>query len=679
MKTNLRRIFFALLIAVLISGNLFQGSSAGGQTPAPVSKEEPQVGHNPDTGKVSFIGGGAPINVPGASGVRAASPEQKAMAAANIYGPQFGLRNPSQELQLSKTGEDGNGHAITRYQQVYQGIPVLAGEMIFNMNSNGDLLSVSGEVSSDLSLDTQPRISADEARRTAVGATAKWYKIDASSLTVSKPELQIFDESLLKASVLPPQLVWSMEVTATSSQPIREMVLVNAQTGAISLHINQIDTMGVTKPESQSPMPEPSLKAPPIPADIQGGAKVSNSPASNLAAGGATWYVATTGNDSNTCSTTSAPCLTINGALGKAASGDAINVASGTYTGTGFYVVTITKSIRILGGWDAAFTIQNGQSIIDGQASRSGIYINGTGLTVDISQFKVTNGGGSDGVAVYDKNTSGTTNFNRVALVSNQGNGIYNYAGNANFTNGTISGNHAGWAGSAISNVSGNINIQFSTITNNTGTFDYAIWSPNGGANIEIGSSILAGNNIGDCWANMTSDGYNIFGRLPACNNSFTLKPTDKVGTDPQISPLTGDGFHAISGSSPAITAANPATCPATDQRGIIRPYGTGCDIGAYEYTPAGTAAAIYPAGGSDQAVGLNQPSLSPLKAFVTDNIGAPVPGATVTFTAPALGASGIFSDSGTNTTTAITDNTGIATAATYTANELSGTYNIAA
>jgi hypothetical protein len=46
----------------------------------------------------------------------------------------------------------------------------------------------------------------------------------------------------------------------------------------------------------------------------------------------ATYYVATTGNDSNACTSAGSPCATIKGALGKAkAPGSIIQVASGTY------------------------------------------------------------------------------------------------------------------------------------------------------------------------------------------------------------------------------------------------------------------------------------------------------------------------------------------------------------
>ena len=60
------------------------------------------------------------------------------------------------------------------------------------------------------------------------------------------------------------------------------------------------------------------------------------------------WYVAPNGNDSNSCSSPSAPCATINGAMAKAASGDTINVAGGTYYGNGNEVVLLNKSLTLV-------------------------------------------------------------------------------------------------------------------------------------------------------------------------------------------------------------------------------------------------------------------------------------------------------------------------------------------
>jgi len=60
-----------------------------------------------------------------------------------------------------------------------------------------------------------------------------------------------------------------------------------------------------------------------------------------------TWYVAPGGNDGNACTSEAAPCATISGALGKAAAGGTIKIATGTYTGSGVQVVLVNKNITL--------------------------------------------------------------------------------------------------------------------------------------------------------------------------------------------------------------------------------------------------------------------------------------------------------------------------------------------
>lgn len=63
--------------------------------------------------------------------------------------------------------------------------------------------------------------------------------------------------------------------------------------------------------------------------------------------------------------------------------------------------------------------------------------------------------------------------------------------------------------------------------------------------------------------------------------------PGSHNNMDPMLAPLGAYGgptlTMALRLGSPAIDAANPAFCPATDQRGVPRPLGGGCDIGAVE------------------------------------------------------------------------------------------------
>jgi len=90
-----------------------------------------------------------------------------------------------------------------------------------------------------------------------------------------------------------------------------------------------------------------------------------------------------------------------------------------------------------------------------------------------------------------------------------------------------------------------------------------------------------------------------------------------------------------------------------------------------------GTAQSITATAGTPQSVAINTAFATPLQATVRDAVNNPVTGVTVTFTAPANGASGTFAG-GVNTAT--TNASGVATAATFTANSAAGgPYNVVA
>ncbi len=239
MKTRLFKILSGLLIAFYISTLFLSGAVLARSTPA---KNEPKRGVNPQTGRLSFIGGGDPIFVAGVSGMKGLSVQDRAHGMANVYGKEFGLSNPSQDLKPVKAQKDSNGKTIVRFQQMYRDVPVYAGEMLVNTNGEGELLSISGEVSPDLTLSTRPGMTAQQARKAGLAEVASLYQMDTKDLNVSDPELWIFDEFLLQASTRPAELVWRMEVRASDfTQPVRELVMVNAQTGGVSFHFNQTD------------------------------------------------------------------------------------------------------------------------------------------------------------------------------------------------------------------------------------------------------------------------------------------------------------------------------------------------------------------------------------------------------------------------------------------------------
>jgi len=92
----------------------------------------------------------------------------------------------------------------------------------------------------------------------------------------------------------------------------------------------------------------------------------------------------------------------------------------------------------------------------------------------------------------------------------------------------------------------------------------------------------------------------------------------------------------------------------------------------------AQTPASISASGGSGQSTPVNTAFASPLQATVLDAGSQPIPGVTVTFTAPGSGASGTFPGS-LLTLTETTNNSGVATSPTFTANSTSGNYTVVA
>jgi hypothetical protein len=88
----------------------------------------------------------------------------------------------------------------------------------------------------------------------------------------------------------------------------------------------------------------------------------------------------------------------------------------------------------------------------------------------------------------------------------------------------------------------------------------------------------------GGAAATITSGGGNVIG-----DGSCNPGGADQSSTDALLGPLADNGgptlTHALGAGSPAIDAAIAGACPATDQRGVSRPSGAGCDAGAVEQT----------------------------------------------------------------------------------------------
>lgn len=140
----------------------------------------------------------------------------------------------------------------------------------------------------------------------------------------------------------------------------------------------------------------------------------------------------------------------------------------------------------------------------------------------------------------------------------------------------------------------------------------------------------------------------------------------------PPFIPLLPDS-PIIDKGNPAIPGSDVNACKTTDARGVSRPAGSACDIGAYEVAEASEPSQMFITSPGNFRTPPNLPFPLPVTVFVSDDFLSPVVGYSVTFTGPSSGAS-----IDPNGLTAITDNQGFASVRP-TANNQIGDYEITA
>ena len=170
------------------------------------------------------------------------------------------------------------------------------------------------------------------------------------------------------------------------------------------------------------------------------------------------------------------------------------------------------------------------------------------------------------------------------------GGGIYNDEGTVHVTNSTVSGNTASWGG-GIFNDEGTVHLTNSTVSGNTASEDGGgIYNEGDGATVNLTNTIVADQLAGeDCSGAgpATSNGYN----LDSDGSCNLTQPNDKPNNpSANLGPLQlnapgNTATHALLAGSDAVDTGDcTGGTVTTDQRGVPRPQGDACDMGAYEF-----------------------------------------------------------------------------------------------
>jgi len=260
-----------------------------------------------------------------------------------------------------------------------------------------------------------------------------------------------------------------------------------------------------------------------------------------------------------------------------------VNLTNVTLTGNvapeggGLYNGGTATLINSMLNGNAADRIGGGIANFSGTANLSNVTLNGNTALA---------GGGMS-------NNQGTANLTAVTVNDNQasdgGGGIYNVQGTTTLINATISGNSTSGSGGGININQGIVNLTNVTLRGNSAAgWGGGIFRQNG--TVTIKNTLLAKGAAGvNCTAttggtfSLSDDGSCGFGIGRDNVLNLNLGPLGNNGGSTHTH-LPGAGSTVIDQAQCTDVNGNPVT---KDQRGITRPQGLACDVGAVEVQSA--------------------------------------------------------------------------------------------
>jgi hypothetical protein len=220
------------------------------------------------------------------------------------------------------------------------------------------------------------------------------------------------------------------------------------------------------------------------------------------------------------------------------------------------------------------------------QDGGGGMYNTGSSPTLNNVTFS-SNSSGTRGGGMFNRNNSSPT-LTGVTFNGNHcdeyGGGMYNEASSPALTNVSFIGNSASFGGGGMYNEASSPVLTNVTFSGNSGFI--------GGALLNTFSSAVFRNTI--LWGDTGGEVVNMYTSAPTITSSVVqggcpagAACTNVIAADPRLGALGDYGgatqtMPLLPGSS-AIDAGDDGVCPATDQRGVTRPQGAHCDIGAFE------------------------------------------------------------------------------------------------
>jgi serine/threonine protein kinase len=264
-----------------------------------------------------------------------------------------------------------------------------------------------------------------------------------------------------------------------------------------------------------------------------------------------------------------------------------------------------------------SFTLTNSQVLHNTGGGNGGIWTSGETVISNciISRNKGNRGsGGITSLRRLSVNNSTISDNMGQSTDSPPSSGGIGNAGELDLLNSTISGNSINSNGGGIDNT-GSVFMVYTTISNNSAMKGGGIANEEGSSTnnpIYIRTSIIADNqasNSPDIAGFVILTYPNLIENPSGTIISFQQDKSSSLpsiyqpitGRSPQLASLKEDKAYPNAPYTQALLPGSPAinqvplgslycggqNYPKTDERGVLRPQGSGCDIGAYEYIPS--------------------------------------------------------------------------------------------
>lgn len=236
---------------------------------APQSPEVPRVSWTTN-GFLRYIGAPPGLHFVPTNGLVTGQPATVARQFLRERGNLFGFQSAAVDFVTKRERQSG-GRNYVRLQQLYQNLPVIAGEVVVQVDASGGIESVLADIETDTTqldganVSLSPTVTSDQAVAAVKNAFAD--QANGTAVQTTTPVLSVFAPSVLDETG-PQQLVWDLLVFTDDRNVVNERVLWDAVSGkparvwtqrhsALNRQIsdanNSTNTPAVVRTEGQGP------------------------------------------------------------------------------------------------------------------------------------------------------------------------------------------------------------------------------------------------------------------------------------------------------------------------------------------------------------------------------------------------------------------------------------------